>query len=75
MNQASITSDSYRRGQNGHNTMNARRFEGCCMIYVTVEVRLLVDVFENFPATCNQYHKFDPAIDGVSPGLALDAML
>ena len=75
MKQAPITSDSYTHVQNDNNTMSARGFEGCCIMYVAVEVRRLVDVFENFRATCNQYYKFYPAICGVLPGMAWDAMM
>ena len=44
-------------------------------LYLTSDVLLLADVFENFRKTCLEYYKLDPCHYFTSPGLSWDAML
>ena len=44
-------------------------------IYISSDILLLADVFENFRKTCLQYYKLDPCHYFTSPGLSWDAML
>ena len=44
-------------------------------LYLTSDILLLADVFENFRKTCLEYYKLDPCHYFTSPGLAWDAML
>ncbi|GFU61268.1 uncharacterized protein TNCV_5033271 [Trichonephila clavipes] len=44
-------------------------------LYVTVDVLLLSDIFENFRTLCQNYYKIDPCHTYTAPGLAWQACL
>ena len=44
-------------------------------LYLTLDIPLLANVFENFRKTCLQYYKLDACHYFISPGLSWDAML
>ncbi|GFY77356.1 uncharacterized protein TNIN_5301 [Trichonephila inaurata madagascariensis] len=44
-------------------------------LYVTVDVLLLSDIFENFRTLCQNYYKIDPCHTYTAPGLAWQAYL
>jgi len=44
-------------------------------LYLTSDILLLADVFENFRKTCLEYYKLYPAHYFTSPGLSLDSVL
>ena len=43
-------------------------------LYISSDILLLADVFENFRKTCLEYYQLDPCHYFTSPGLAWDAM-
>lgn len=44
-------------------------------LYLTLDIPLLANVFENFRKTCLQYYKLDACHYFISPGLSWDTML
>ena len=75
LNDQHITNDEYNHAKKVWKTFNIKIMGEYHDLYLTSDVLLLADVFENFRKTCLQYYKLDPCHFFTSPGLSWDAML
>ena len=75
MNNKHISDDDYKHAQNVWNTFSLKNMGEYHDLYLSSDVLLLTDVFENFRKTCLEYYKLDPCHYFTSPGLSWDAML
>jgi hypothetical protein len=67
--------EDYERAVNVWDKFNCKTFMDYHNLYLTTDVLLLADVFENFRKTCQTYYGLDPANYISAPSLAWDAML
>ena len=72
---SNITNDDYQRGLTVWNKFSCKTFGDYHDIYLTADVLLLSDIFENFRTTSLEYFGLDPAHYYSAPGLAWDAAL
>ena len=70
-----INDEQYEHAQNVLDTLGVRTMGNYHDQYLKSDILLLADILENFPKTCLQYYKLDPAHYFTSPGLSWDAML
>ena len=70
-----ISDEDYQHAQTVWNTFKLRNMGDYHDLYLTSDILLLADVFENFRKTCLEYYKLDPCHYFTSPGLSWDAML
>ena len=75
MNDKHILDEDYKHAQNVWKTFNLNNMGDYHNLYLSSDVLLLTDVFENFRKTCLEYYKLDPCHYFTSPGLSWDAML
>ena len=70
-----ITDEDYYHTLNVWKTFSLKNMGEYHDLYLTSDILLLADVFENFRKTCLEYYKLDPCHYFTSPGFAWDAML
>ena len=75
LNNEHITDEDYNHALNVWKTFSLKNMGEYHDLYLTSDIILLADVFENFRKTCLEYYKLDPCHYFTSPGLAWDAML
>ena len=75
LNNEHITDEDYNHALDVWKTFNIRNMGDYHNLYLTSDILLLADVFENFRKTCLEYYKLDPCHYFTSPGLSWDAML
>ncbi|XP_071052136.1 uncharacterized protein [Onthophagus taurus] len=71
----SITEENYCRAQTVWNLFNCRTLGEYSDIYLTSDVLLLADVFENFRTISMKYYSLDPCHYFTAPGFGWDALL
>ena len=75
LNNEHITDEDYNHALEVWKTFSLKNMGEYHDLYLTSDILLLADVFENFRKTCLEYYKLDPCHYFTSPGLAWDAML
>ena len=70
-----ITTEEYEHAQNVFKTMKCKDFGDYHDLYLTTDVLLLTDIFENFRQSAIEKYKLDPLNYVSSPSLSWDAML
>ena len=70
-----ISDDDYEHAKKVWETFSMKNMGEYHDKYLTSDILLLADVFENFRKTCLEYYKLDPCHYFTSPGLSRDAML
>ena len=75
LNNEHITDEDYNHALKVWKTFSLKNMGEYHDLYLTSDILLLADVFENFRKTCLEYYKLDPCHYFTSPGLAWDAML
>ena len=75
LNNEHITDQDYNHALEVWQTFSLKNMGEYHDLYLTSDILLLADVFENFRKTCLEYYKLDPCHYFTSPGLAWDAML
>ena len=75
LNNEHISDEDYKHAQNVWEVFSLKNMGEYHDLYLTSDVLLLADVFENFRKTCLEYYKLDPCHYFTSPGLSWDAML
>ena len=75
LNNEHITDEDYNHALDVWKTFSLKNMGEYHDLYLTSDILLLADVFENFRKTCLEYYKLDPCHYFTSPGLSWDAML
>ena len=75
LNNEHISDEDYNHALEVWKTFSLKNMGEYHDLYLTSDILLLADVFENFRKTCLEYYKLDPCHYFTSPGLAWDAML
>ena len=75
LNNTAISNESYKHAQEIWDTFKIKTMREYHNLYLTSDVVLLADVFENFRDICVKNYKLDPAWYYTAPGLSWDAML
>ena len=75
LNDTHISEREYEHTQNVWKTFSLRDMGEYHDPYLTSDIILLADVFQNFKKTCLNYYGLGPCHYFTSPGLAWDAML
>ncbi|GBO19490.1 hypothetical protein AVEN_201204-1 [Araneus ventricosus] len=70
-----VSDDDYQYAQRIWNIFNLQTLGDFHDLYVTSDVLLLADVFQNFRKLCFQFYKIDPSHVYTAPGLAWQACL
>jgi hypothetical protein len=70
-----ISEDDYTHAQNVWKTFGFRKFGEYHDLYLTLDVLLLADVFQNFRKFARRYYNLDPAHYITLPSFGWDAML
>ena len=71
----SISEEDYNHAKTVFDTFNCQNLGQYSDIYLTIDVLLLADVFENFRNLCFEIYNLDAAWHYSAPGLASNAML
>ena len=74
LNNEHITDEDYNHALDVWKTFSLKNMGEYHDLYLTSDILLLADVFENFRKTCLEYYKLDPCHYFTSPGLSWDAM-
>ena len=75
LNDEHISNEDYKHAKKVWETFSMKNMGEYHDFYLTSDILLLADVFENFRKTCLEYYKLDPCYYFTSPGLSRDAML
>ena len=75
LNNEHISDDDYEHAKKVWKKFKLNTMGDYHDLYLTSDILLLTDVFENFRKTCLEYYKLDPCHYFTSPGLSWDAML
>ena len=75
LNNEHISDEDYQHVKNVWNSFEIKNMGEYHDLYLSSDILLLTDVFENFRKTCLEYYKLDPCHYFTSPGLSWDAML
>ena len=75
LNNEHITDEDYNHALKVWKTFSLKNMGEYHDLYLTSDILLLADVFENFRKKCLEYYHLDPCHYFTSPGLAWDAML
>ena len=75
LNNEHISDEDYNHALEVWKTFSLKNMGEYHDLYLTSDILLLADVFENFRKTCLEYYNLDPCHYFTSPGLAWDAML
>ena len=75
LNAEGISEEDYQHAHVVWKEFNIETMKGYHDLYLTSDVLLLADVFENFRSVCLKNYKLDPAWYYTAPGLAWDAAL
>ena len=75
LNNEHISDEDYNHALKVWKTFSLKNMGEYHDLYLTSDILLLADVFENFRKTCLEYYNLDPCHYFTSPGLAWDAML
>lgn len=67
--------DEYERGLSNWTAMGCLTLRDYLQVYLTADVKLLTDVFENFRTTALDFYRLDPCHYVSLPAMAWDAML
>lgn len=70
-----ISLDDYKRALQVWDVFQCKTLEDYCTLYLTADVLLLADIFENYRDLCLKTYSLDPAHYFTAPGLSWDAML
>ena len=70
-----ITDEEHEHAQEVWAAFGCRTMGDYHDLYVTTDVMLLADVFENFRQVCQEKYGLDPAHYDSAPGLSWDALL
>ena len=70
-----ISDEDYQHAVKVWDTFNCQTLQDYHDLYLTTDVLLLADVFENFRKTCLHHYKLDPCHYYTAPGLSWDACL
>ena len=70
-----ISDEQYEHAQKLWDIFGVKTMGDYHDLYLTSDILLLADIFENFRKTCLQYYKLNPAHYFTSPGLSWDALL
>ena len=75
LNDTNITDEEYENAKKVWDTFNCKKFIDYHNIYLTSDVLLLADIWENFKETCYKIYGLDTSYYYTSPGLSFDAFL
>ena len=75
LNNEHINHEDYKHAKNVWKTFDIKSMGEYHNLYLTSDILLLSDVFENFRKTCMLYYKLNPCHYFSSPGLSWDSML
>jgi len=75
LKESSISEDDYQRAQKVWDILKCKTIKEYLEVYLSIDVFLLTDVFEEFRKTSMKYYELDPAHYYSAPGLSWDAML
>lgn len=75
LSKSHISNDSYAHAINVWYRFNCKTLMDYHNLYLTVDVLLLADIWENFRAVCYKVYKLDCEYYYTAPGLSFDAML
>ena len=73
--QKHITDDDYHHAQTVWTFFNCQTFKDYHELYLTTDVLLLTDIFEEFRSMCVKEYRLDPAHYISLPSMTWDAML
>ena len=75
LQETGVTDEDYDRARNVWTAYNCKTMKDFHDAYLTTDVLLLADVFENFRSICMQNYGLDPAHFYTTPGLSFQACL
>lgn len=75
LNDTSCSEESYEKAKIVWNTFQCKSFMDYHNLYLTSDVLLLADIWENFKNVCYKIYKLDVSYYYTSPGLSWDAFL
>ena len=73
--ESSVDEDDYERALKVWDILKCKTIKDYLEAYLSVDIFLMTDVFEEFRKTSMKYYKLDPAHYYSAPGLSWDAML